>query len=333
MSDAQAMYRDYWTTQNSTKPDVATPQSNPVRIQNVETSLAKDSPQADQLNMLELAKDGTNAADLKFDKIPDKDYVIVYQNGTISYYRCLYKLGPGRICGKTFLSKYHIERHCRVHTGVKPYSCKLCNIKYSRREGLKNHLKNKHDIVMDDSYCSVESEKEKDAEMGLRIENIVSLRDSGENSLDTVDGAVDAMDSVVGTAESVESKVEVRENVASRRPVNTKEKGPVAVIKKETRRPVNTTERGPVADIKKETRRPVNTTERGPVAVIKKESVIMDSVESMEEEIKTGPICKAEERPVVVIKRESMDMDDDAVGSGTTEEMQEPTPVFLFKKY
>ena len=59
----------------------------------------------------------------------------------------------------------------------------------------------------------------------------------------------------------------------------------------------------------------------------------MDSVESMEEEIKTGPICKAEERPVVVIKRESMDMDDDAVGSGTTEEMQEPTPVFLFKKY
>ncbi|CAH8478906.1 unnamed protein product [Schistosoma turkestanicum] len=50
------------------------------------------------------------------------------------FYRCRY-------CGKTFNRKFCRERHERLHTGVKPYSCELCDEKFIRLEDKKRHVR------------------------------------------------------------------------------------------------------------------------------------------------------------------------------------------------
>ncbi|VDQ06844.1 unnamed protein product [Trichobilharzia regenti] len=49
-------------------------------------------------------------------------------------YRCRY-------CGKTFNRKFCRERHERLHTGVKPYSCEICDEKFIRLEDKKRHVR------------------------------------------------------------------------------------------------------------------------------------------------------------------------------------------------
>ncbi|CAH8522546.1 unnamed protein product [Heterobilharzia americana] len=50
------------------------------------------------------------------------------------FYRCRY-------CGKTFNRKFCRERHERLHTGVKPYSCEICDEKFIRLEDKKRHVR------------------------------------------------------------------------------------------------------------------------------------------------------------------------------------------------
>ena len=42
-------------------------------------------------------------------------------------------------CGKLFRDKWTLERHHRVHTGVKPFVCSVCGRGFSQKVSMKFH--------------------------------------------------------------------------------------------------------------------------------------------------------------------------------------------------
>jgi uncharacterized Zn-finger protein len=44
-------------------------------------------------------------------------------------------------CPLTFQRREHLERHMRVHTGIKPYTCETCSRSFSRQDALNRHSK------------------------------------------------------------------------------------------------------------------------------------------------------------------------------------------------
>lgn len=56
----------------------------------------------------------------------------------------LHRRTPCLHCGKTFSQKGNMERHMRLHTGVKPYRCHLCRRSFSRKEALLGHISQDH---------------------------------------------------------------------------------------------------------------------------------------------------------------------------------------------
>ncbi|KAI9299377.1 hypothetical protein BJ944DRAFT_151917, partial [Cunninghamella echinulata] len=44
-------------------------------------------------------------------------------------------------CQKSFARKHDLQRHTRVHTGVKPYICLCCKKAFARTDALKRHLR------------------------------------------------------------------------------------------------------------------------------------------------------------------------------------------------
>ena len=51
-------------------------------------------------------------------------------------------------CGKIFKNKYKLERHHKVHKGVKDEICLHCQKAFTRRDHLKVHVWNKHGLQM-----------------------------------------------------------------------------------------------------------------------------------------------------------------------------------------
>ncbi|PAA52516.1 hypothetical protein BOX15_Mlig029039g2 [Macrostomum lignano] len=47
-------------------------------------------------------------------------------------------------CGKSFNRKFCLERHERLHTGVRPYACQICGERYIRLEDQKRHMRSAH---------------------------------------------------------------------------------------------------------------------------------------------------------------------------------------------
>jgi uncharacterized Zn-finger protein len=65
----------------------------------------------------------------EFKKLPRHD----------NFYICPY-------CGKKFSATSHLQGHLSIHTGVKEFSCTLCEKEYAYKYQLKKHLSVAHSI-------------------------------------------------------------------------------------------------------------------------------------------------------------------------------------------
>ena len=54
------------------------------------------------------------------------------------------KVFPCDVCGKIFANQCKIDRHMLVHTGVKNFTCSICQKAFNRKDNLKVHIYNKH---------------------------------------------------------------------------------------------------------------------------------------------------------------------------------------------
>ena len=59
-------------------------------------------------------------------------------------YSCLWDLGEGRTCGKSFNQLAHLTKHQYIHNGQHPFPCQLCDKRFTSTSNLKTHLRNFH---------------------------------------------------------------------------------------------------------------------------------------------------------------------------------------------
>ncbi|KAI8084032.1 uncharacterized protein B0P05DRAFT_535924 [Gilbertella persicaria] len=60
-----------------------------------------------------------------------------------SAFLCVYRQPTNHVCSfcsRVFSRRHDLERHCRVHTGIKPYHCPHCQKSFSRSDARGRHF-------------------------------------------------------------------------------------------------------------------------------------------------------------------------------------------------
>lgn len=69
-----------------------------------------------------------------------EQYIVFnHETESVPVYRCSYEN-----CGKIFNAKQKIQRHMYTHTGEKPFACRFCDHRSSRKDKVKGHEISKH---------------------------------------------------------------------------------------------------------------------------------------------------------------------------------------------
>ena len=84
-------------------------------------------------------------------------------------YHCLH-------CGKGFTTQTRLTQHIRIHTGSKPFKCKLCDYKSNRADNVLIHVRKVHKIrnpSRQEDLEIFEEELTTDFNIPIKIEEVV----------------------------------------------------------------------------------------------------------------------------------------------------------------
>ena len=82
-----------------------------------------------------------------------------------------------------FTTGHLLIRHGMVHTGVKPFQCKLCGNRFSRPDSLWRHVKNKHKEGGEYVEYSEEDVKNKCVDCNEKDVKVKTEEDGGEEAV------------------------------------------------------------------------------------------------------------------------------------------------------
>ncbi|CAB3257552.1 unnamed protein product [Arctia plantaginis] len=75
------------------------------------------------------------------------------------------------VCGKILLSKFTLNRHLEIHSGIKRFACNVCGLKFTQKSLVKRHYLRKHDpsVKIEKVKCDLCKKLVRDLEKHMEI--------------------------------------------------------------------------------------------------------------------------------------------------------------------